>query len=125
MNKDVEDYLSALPDDRRAMVNELHAMIVGMYPDITVDMQYKMPTYHQGDGWVALANQKNYVSLYTCGAHHLEKFKVKQPKGKTGKGCINLKPADPLPREDLREVVRHAIEHPKGEWQSNDPLEVE
>jgi len=114
MNKDVEIYLSAVPAERKSIVEALHSMIVDLYPDAEVDMQYKMPTYHVGDGWVAIANQKNYVSLYTCGYHHISKFKEKHPRIKTGKGCINLKVNDPLPIADLKGVVRHAIEHPKG-----------
>jgi len=40
---------------------------------------------HVGDGWVAIANQKHYVSLYTCGYHHIERFKQRCPRIKTGK----------------------------------------
>lgn len=76
--------------------------------------KYRMPTYQYGEGWVAIANQKNYISLYTCGYHHIESFKQKHPGIKTGKGCINFKDKDSLPIQDLKAVVRHAINHPKG-----------
>jgi len=72
-----------------------------------------MPTYKVKNGWVALANQKRYVSLYTCGAHHIAEFKVKYPAINTGKGCINFKSKDPVPVTALKKVVRHAIENPK------------
>ncbi len=110
---DIEAYLDAVPDERRKCVDSLHALIMRLYPNATADMQYKMPTYHAGDGWVAIANQKNYVSLYTCGAHHLANFKRKHPKIKTGKGCINFKPTEALPLADIEQVVRHAMDHPK------------
>lgn len=109
----VNEYLDSLPQERKDFVMMLHQMVLDQYPDCDVDMQYKMPTYHQGEGWVALANQKNYVSLYTCGEHHLEKFKQAHPKVKTGKGCINFNPAQALPMVDVIDVIRHAIEHPK------------
>ena len=64
------------------------------------------------DGWVAIANQKHYVSLYTCGYHHIEDFKNAYPKVRTGKGCINFREKDELPLDALADVVRHAIEHP-------------
>ena len=114
MDKDVKAYLASVPDDRKTMVDALHKLIIEMFPRAKVDMKYKMPTYHFGDGWVALANQKNYVSLYTCGYHHIAAFKERQPKIKTGKGCINLKPGDQLPLDDIKAVVKHAITHPKG-----------
>ena len=114
INKEVKKYLADIPVDRKGVISELHSMILGLYPKAMVDMMYKMPTYHIKNGWVAIANHKNYVSLYTCGYHHISQFKEKHPKIKTGKGCINLKVKDPLPVADLQEVVKHAIEHPKG-----------
>ena len=114
MNKDVESYLMAVPEDRKEIVSVLHSLIMGLYPEAEVDMRYKMPTYHYEEGWVAIANQKNYVSLYTCGYNHISKFKEKHPEIKTGKGCINIQAKDPLPIADLEGVVKHAIEHPKG-----------
>ena len=114
MDKAVETYFASVPKDRKQIVDALHNLIVGLYPKVRVDMRYKMPTYQFGDGWVALANQKNYVSLYTCGYHHIAGFKEKHPKIKTGKGCINFKPGDQLPLQDLKAVVKHAITQPKG-----------
>ena len=91
----------------------LHQIVTGLFPDIQVDLHYKMPTYRLGDGWIAIANQKNYVSLYTCGYHHIEAFKLRHPGIKTGKGCINFRDRDDLPVADIEAVIRHAIEHPK------------
>ncbi|MCU7845656.1 MAG: DUF1801 domain-containing protein [Candidatus Thiodiazotropha sp. (ex Monitilora ramsayi)] len=113
MNATVEEYLAAVPSERQALVNQLHQLIIEICPDAEVDMSYKMPTYKSDDGWVALANQKHYVSLYTCGAHHLVEFKALYPKIKTGKGCINFKPGDALPAKALRQVIRHAMERSK------------
>ena len=113
MKPEVEAYFSALPDHRKEVVGKLHQMILRLYPEAAVDMQYRMPTYHARDGWVAIANQKHYVSLYTCGYHHISEFKTRHPQMKTGKGCINLRDSDPLPVDDLSAVVRHAIEHPR------------
>ena len=114
MDKEVQRYLNAVPNERKGLIHTLHTLIMELYPNAEVTMKYKMPSYHVGDGWVALANQKKYVSLYTCGYQHIEQFKKKHPAIKTGKGCINLKVKGPLPRSDLQGVVRHAIAHPKG-----------
>jgi hypothetical protein len=69
-------------------------------------MTYKMPTYKVRSVWVPLANQKHYVSLYTCGAEHLAEFKARYPQIKTGKGCINFKMNDTIPLAALKKVVR-------------------
>ena len=76
MNDDVRAYLEALPEERRARVDALHDLVLRLFPDAVVDMSYKMPTYRVGDGWVAIANQKRYVSLYTCSAAHIAPFIV-------------------------------------------------
>lgn len=112
MNRDVRRYFNAVPEDRKPLVEKIHGLIVCLYPDATIDMSYRMPTYRAMDGWVAVANQKRYVSLYTCGAHHLAEFKATYPGIATGKGCINFKPADPVPVAAIRKVIKHAIEHP-------------
>lgn len=110
---EVMEYFRAQPEARRERLLCLHREILAAYPAATVDMAYRMPTYKAGAGWVALANRKQHVSLYTCGYHHIEAFKQAHPQVKTGKGCINLRDRDQVPMEDLIQVVRHAIEHPK------------
>lgn len=112
MNPEVQNYFDLLPDGRRELLLELHRLVLSSVESLTVDLGYRMPTYRFGEGWVALANQKHYISLYTCSAEHLAAFKSKHPGIKTGKGCINFKPGQEIPYEDVRAVVIHAIEHP-------------
>ena len=113
MNAAVKKYLDGVPQARRGHISTLHRLILECFPDCAVDMRYKMPTYSHGEGWVAVANQKNYVSLYTCSAAHLKSFKKKHPHYKTGTGCINFRESDPIPAVDVKAVIRHAISHPK------------
>lgn len=110
---DVMAYFKSVPAERRERMLSLHAMILDAVPGVAVDMGYRMPTYRRGEGWVAMANQKHHISLYTCGYHHIQPFRERNPGVKTGKGCINLRDRDQVPMEDLIQVVRHAIEHPK------------
>ncbi len=117
MNAEVGSYINSVPAERRERFDTLHALIVKLYPAAVVDMSYRMPTYKIGEGWVALANQKKYISLYTCGYHHIAAFKENNPGIKTGKGCINFKDTDDLPIKDVKGVIKHAIEHPKPDNQ--------
>ena len=114
MNKDVKAYFDAAPPQWREHLQVLHDAVVDCFPEASIDLRYKMPTYTWGDGWVAIAVQKNYVSLYTCAASHLEEFKASHPGYKTGKGCINFRRGDEIPVEGVKQVVRHAMEHPAG-----------
>lgn len=113
MADDVESYIELVPVDRIERFKALHDLILELYPHVKVDMSYKMPTYQVDSGWVALANQKNYISLYTCGYHHIKEFKASHAGIKTGKGCINFKDSDDIPTDDVRKVIIHAIENPK------------
>ena len=114
MNKALLAYFESVPEFRRSRLTALHGLITTLFPEAVVGMGYRMPTYRAGEGWVAIANQKNYVSLYTCSASHITAFRDKHPRFKTGKGCINFRDSDDLPLQDLTEVIVHAIRHPKG-----------
>ena len=109
----IDLYLKSVPKQRLERYTSIHKLIMRLYPDAQVDMSYKMPTYRHGEGWVALANQKNYISLYTCSESHIKPYKNKHPQQKTGKGCINFKITDSVPVAAVKRVIRHAIEHPK------------
>ena len=111
---EVQAYFDAVPAARRARVEQLHGLILQRFPQAVVDMRYKMPTYSVGDGWVAIANQKHHVSLYTCGAVHLVGFKRDHPDIRTGKGCINFRDRDRIPEDAVRQVIEHAVLQPKG-----------
>jgi len=114
MDTQLEKYIENIPVERGERFNALHSLVMRLYPEADVGMDYKMPTYRVGEGWVAIANQKNYISLYTCGYHHIESFRKKHPGIKTGKGCINFRDRDDLPLMDIEQVIKHAIEFPKA-----------
>ena len=114
MDSEVAVYFKAVPAARKPHVDRLHALVMKCFPRATLTMKYRMPTYHYGDGWVAIANQKNYVSLYTCDAAHLARFRKVCPAYKTGKGCINFREQQVIPEAAVIEVIEHAMRYPKG-----------
>ncbi len=105
----IETYLDSLPSDRRQLVTTLSNCILTLFPDADVSMRYKMPTFDTDDGWLSVANQKHYVSLYTCHESYIAAFKVKHPAIKTGKGCINFNPRHALPTQDIADVILRAL----------------
>ena len=105
-----DQYLKNVPPKRKQIFLELLDLVNTMYPNSNPSMKYKMPTFTNGDGWVAIANQKNYISLYTCSAEHLEEFKKRHPKVKTGKGCVNIQDRDDFPVAELASVIKSAME---------------
>ncbi|MDF2179780.1 DUF1801 domain-containing protein [Aliiglaciecola sp. CAU 1673] len=105
----LKDYLAAIPAHRQERFAALQAIIKSLFPDANESMKYKMPTYEHKGGWIAIANQKGYISLYTCSEEHISSFKSTYPEIQTGKGCINFKDKDPLPLEALAIVIKSAL----------------
>jgi hypothetical protein len=92
--------------NRKADLKALHDIVRKYAPKLKPSMQHGMVgygTYHykyasgrEGD-WpiIAIANQKNYISLYACmvdGKQYVaEKYKKQLPKANIGKSCIRFK----------------------------------
>lgn len=62
MDSAVAKYFAAIPESRKHHVQKLHSLVMRRFPDAELDMRYKIPTYSHGGGWVAIADQKHYVS---------------------------------------------------------------
>lgn len=114
MKPDLEAYLAQIPPQRKPRFDSIMQLIRDLYPQAQLSMRYKMPTFDYAEGWIALANQKSYISLYTCMAQHIAGFRQRHPQIKTGTGCINFRDRDPIPLDDLKAVVESAMEYKKG-----------
>lgn len=102
-------YIEAVPATRRARLLLLIDLIRQHYPGAKVSLRYRMPTFELEAGWVAVANQKHYISLYTCKPEHIQTFKAAHPDIKTGKGCINFRDRDDIPLDAAADVIHCAM----------------
>ena len=114
MNRETREHRRSIPEERRDRFLSIHDLILNLCPKIQVDVGCRMPTYRLGDGWVALANKKNSISVYTCSGSHPEPCKEKHPQQKTGKACINFRMRNGVHYDELKTVIKHAIEHPES-----------
>jgi hypothetical protein len=122
----VREYLDALPDDRRAVVSAVRDVVVRNLPDGYVEsvgfgmLCYGIPlerypsTYNkQPLGYVALAAQKNYYSLYLTCAYMdaartrslADEFEKAGKKLDMGKSCVRFKKLDDLPLDVIGRAV--------------------
>jgi len=126
-----EEYLSQLPEDRKAAMEKLRAVIVENLPEgFEEAMSYGMigyvvphsvypPGYHckpeEPLPFMSIASQKNYIALYHMGIYSnpavLAWFQEEYPKHvKTkldmGKGCIRFKNPAVIPYELIAELSR-------------------
>lgn len=122
----IQEYLSSLPIDRRPAIEEVRKTIVENLPSGYeervggVGLLYEVPlsvypdTYNkQPLLYVALGNQKNYMSLYLCHvngnedlrAHLVAGFQKAGKKLDMGKSCIRFRALSDLPLEVLGKIV--------------------
>ena len=118
-----DEYIAGLPDDRREIVAAMRKVINGNLPagfeecssygiGWVVPHSLYPPGYHcdpkQPLGFMGLASQKNYISLYSMclygGNKHLEWFQNEWPKYSEkklnmGKSCIRFSKPEDVPLE--------------------------
>lgn len=126
--KTVKEYFDMLPADRREIIEYLHNFIQKTAPTLKSHFAYNMLGYgsfkyknSKGEmlDWptIALANQKNYISLYVCavqnGEYIAEKHKDELGKVSVGKSCIRFKKISDLDFETLKKVIKLAEKSPR------------
>ena len=110
-----EKYLDSLPAGRRAEVERVWGVVRESMPEgYEEEIGAKFLSFKAGGDWyVALANQKNYISLYLIPLYVFPEMKAKfdaaaaaaSKKLKCGKSCVNFLRAEELPLEVIGEIV--------------------
>lgn len=107
----LKQYLATMPPERRAEVEKVWGVVRENIPAGYVEeIGPKFISYKASDdSYVALANWKNYISLYLMPLYVFPELKAKLDKSekplKCGKSCINFKRAEDLPLDILAEIV--------------------
>lgn len=125
--KTVDEYINMLEPERKKIIKFLHKRIQQTAPSLKPHFAYNMLGYgsfryknykKQELDWptIALASQKNYVSLYICavegGEYIAEKNKHKLGKVSVGKSCIRFKKLEDLNLKEIDKVIKLAESNP-------------
>ena len=127
----VQEYIEALPEDRKPIIEKLRQVILANLPDgfeeqISYGMiSYVVPLSRYPQGYrakkgeplpfISLASQKNYLALYHMGLYgnpKLEEWFVKEyaeqvpTKLDMGKSCIRFKNPDHIPYDLIAELCQ-------------------
>jgi len=123
----IKEYFEALPSERKEPIEFLHKFIQDAAPSLKPIFSYNMPGYGSFKcknykkeiiDWpiIALASQKNYMSLYICaideGKYIAEKYSKSLGKVSVGKSCIRFKKISDLNLETLKRVIMQAAKSP-------------
>jgi uncharacterized protein YdhG (YjbR/CyaY superfamily) len=103
--KDVDIYIKGLKDERKEAVTWLRNLVREVHPDFEESMDYGMPTYRKGPHSIAIASQKNYISLYYFDYDRIEEFKERLGKVSTGRSCIRFRKFQHLNKDAIREMM--------------------
>ena len=122
----VDEYLASLDEPRRTQVSELLQLIRSSIPQgydecmrwgmisFEVPMSVSGPTYNQQPlNYVALASQKNYISIYLLGIYASadltnefhERWAKSGKKLNMGKACVRLKNLEQADLETIKWAV--------------------
>ena len=102
-------YITKCPAARQQRLFLLHSLVLGECAQVDMSMRLGMPTYDFQGHWVAIANQRNYVSLYVGENSSLADFVDAHPDIKSGKTCLNFVDGDEVPMLDTLAVIRKAL----------------
>lgn len=125
----VEEYISMVSDERKHEFDLIHDLIQNTVPSLTPYFASNMIGYgsfyfldskKQKKDWpiIALANQKNYISIYVCAIIEdkdrpkVEKLKSELGKLSKGIGCIRFKKIEEINLESLKTVLKLAEKNP-------------
>lgn len=122
----IKEYIESLPKERKEQILFLDKLIKKsskLKPHFAYNMlgygSFKYKNYkNEIVDWpvLALASQKNYISLYVCATHEgkyiAEENKSKLGKVGVGKSCIRFKNVKDLNLEELKKVIKLAEKSP-------------
>lgn len=125
-----EDYISQLPEDRKAPMTKLHTLILNNMPEgLESGMGYGMPAYFVPKSiyppgyhckpfpplpFINIASQKNFIALYHSGLYAKKElhdwFVAEYPKHTKykldmGKSCVRFKKMDDIPYDLIEELL--------------------
>jgi uncharacterized protein YdhG (YjbR/CyaY superfamily) len=104
--KTVDEYLAALPDDRRAALEELRRTIRAAAPDAIESIAYDMPAFRLHDTFlVSYAAFKSHYSLFPASAEVVDALGDEIQPYLVGKGTIRFPTNAPIPQDLVTRVV--------------------
>jgi len=125
--KSFDEYMAMLPDDRRRILETLDKLIRESAPELQQNFVYNMPGYGTFDytnykkeqlKWpiIAIASQKNYISVYVCSVdgdeYVAEKYKDELGKVSVGKSCIRFTKLEDVNLDVLKKIIKIAAKNP-------------
>jgi uncharacterized protein YdhG (YjbR/CyaY superfamily) len=101
----IDEYLTRVPDDQRAALQQLRQTILGVIPMAEECISYQMPAFrHEGKVLVYIGAAANHCAFYPGGT--VNDFTDELEGFETSKGTIRFQPDRPLPASLVQKIVK-------------------
>ena len=106
----IDQYLAALPRDKRAALERLRKIIRATAPGTEECITYRLAAFRlDGKMLVAVGATANHCAFYPMSSTTVEAHRAELDGYDTSKGTIRFQPDDPLPAVLVRKMVKARI----------------
>jgi uncharacterized protein YdhG (YjbR/CyaY superfamily) len=106
----VDEFLKAVPPDKRAALEDLREVIRAAAPGATELINYGVPMFRlNGKNLVSYAAGKDHCSFYVQSPAVMEAHAAELAGFKTSKGTVNFTPEKPIPPGLVTKLVKARI----------------
>lgn len=114
MKAEITAYLEKLPPDRKETILTLRQLFFETHDRIEEAFQYRMPVYKmEGNHVVALAAQKQYMSLY-FDVDILDSHRNEFSHLNCGKSCVRFRKISDLPLDTVKSMLSETLAKIEG-----------
>ena len=106
---DIDEYLSAVPEEARKALEKLRAVIKKAAPKAEEKISYRMPTFHYLGPLVGFAAHKNHLGFYVMSYKVMELLKEELEPYKKATATIHFSADNPLPDALVKKIVKARI----------------
>ena len=106
--KNIDDYLSAFPQDTVVKLQQLREAIQKAAPAATEAISYAIPTFKQEGNLVHFAGYKNHIGFYP-GSAGIEAFEKELSAYNLSKGTVQFPLDKPLPLSLVNKIVKYRV----------------
>ena len=108
--QNVDEYMAQLPDDRRAVMEQLRSTIRSAAPNATEAISYNMPAFRLGGRFlVSYEAFKYHYSLFPWSDSMVEELGEEMKPYAVGKGTIRFPADKPIPLELVTRIVAFKV----------------
>lgn len=103
----IDEYMAALPDDRRAVLEDLRQTIRAAAPEATETIAYQMPAFtSHGRFLVSFAAYKLHYSLFPASGAVKEALGAELAPYLAGRGTVRFRADARIPLELVTKIIR-------------------